>query len=271
MSLEDLKTELQLQGASELTIKNYFLHNQKFLAFIKKSETEITDAEIKKYLAYLLAEKKLAHSTVALVRSALVYYYRDVLGKKLGKIKTPKVGERLPVYLNNNEIKLLIKTAVTFKSKLIVELLYSTGIRLAELLSLKVEDLDLDEKIGKVLGKGNKERLIFLSEKLIKDILKYKKKYNITKGYLILGKDNNPMKSRNVQKIISNLAKKAGINKNVTPHKLRHSFATHLINSGEDIRTIQELLGHSKLQTTQIYTHLSTQKLKKVKNPLDSL
>ncbi len=271
MSLETLKTELQLKGYSPITIKNYTFHNQKFLEFIKKSELDITLQDIKSYLSYLLAKKGLSKPTISLVKSALLFYYNKILQKNFPNINTPKIDARLPVYLTKEEVKNLIQAATKLKSRLIIEILYSSGLRLAELLSLKVENLDFNEKIGKVMGKGNKERLFFLSDKLIDELKTYQKKYNITQGYLILGKNQHQMKSRNVQKIVSNLAKKAGILKKITPHKLRHSFATHLLNSGVDIMVIQELLGHSRLQTTQIYTHLSTQELKKVKNPLDTL
>ncbi len=270
MPLEDIKTELQLKGASELTIKNYLLHNQKFLDFIKKSEKEITEKDVKKYLAYLIAEKKHSPATVSLVRSALLFNYNKVLQKKFANISTPKIEKKLPIYLTKEEVKKLINTATNLKSKLIVEMLYSSGLRLAELLSLKINDLYFNEKSGKVMGKGGKERVFILSERLIKHLQKYIKKYQIT-NYLFLGWNKQSMKPRNVQKIVSNLAKKAGIKKKVTPHKLRHSFATHLLASGTSIRVIQELLGHSKLQTTEIYTHISTEQLKKVKSPLDSL
>jgi len=271
MSLEDIKTELQLKGASKLTIKNYLLHNQKFFEFIKKSESEITEKDIKKYLAYLLAEKKLSNSTVALVKSALLFNYNKILNKGFTSIETPKIEKKLPIYLTKEEIKKMIKAASNLKSRLIVEILYSSGLRIAELLSLKIEDLDLHEKTGKVMGKGNKERVIFISEKLVRHIFKYQKKFHINSGYLFIGKDNQPIKPRNVQKIISNLAKKAGINKKITPHKFRHSFATHLLDSGANLREVQELLGHADLRTTQIYTHVSKEQLKKLKNPLDNL
>ena len=270
MGLDELKTELQLNGYSKLTIRNYLIYNQKFLEFIKKEEPQVTEQDIKKYIAFLLAEQKQAHSSVALVRSALLFYYNTVL-KNNFKIKTPKIEKKLPVYLTKEEVKRLIDSASSLKSKLVIEILYSSGLRVAELLSLKVEDIDLKEKTGRVMGKGSKERMFFISERLVGHLLRYQKKFLINTGYIFSGKNDRQMSSRNVQKIISVTAGRAGINKKVTPHKLRHSFATHLLNSGANIREVQELLGHSDLRTTQIYTHVSKEQLRKIKNPLDSL
>lgn len=270
MGLDEIKTELQLNGASVQTIKNYLIHNKKFLEFIDKSEQDVKEQDVKKYLAYLLAERGLSKSTVALVKSALLYNYNKILKKGFIDVKTPRLSKKLPIYLTKEEVKVLIKSCATMKSRLVVEMLYSSGLRISELLSLKVEDLDLNQNTGKVVGKGDKERMIFLSEKLISHIQKYLKKKKISSGLIFPGKSGQ-INPRTVQKIISDTAKKAGINKQVTPHKLRHSFATHMLNSGANIREVQELLGHSDLRTTQIYTHVSKEQLKRLKNPLDSL
>ncbi len=270
MPLEEIKTELQLKGASELTIKSYIRHNKKFLEFINKDENDVLEQDIKKYLAHLLADQKMAASSVSVVRSALLFNYNEIMQKGFINIKTPKIERKLPVYLTKEEVKRLINAASNLKTKLIVEMLYSSGLRVSEMLSLKLDNIDFDEKIGKIKGKGNKERLFIISERLEKHLQKYALKYDI-KETLFPGLNNQPMKPRNVQKIIANLAEKAEIKKKVTPHKLRHSFATHLLNSGVNIRVIQDLLGHSNLQTTQIYTHVSLEEIKKVKSPLDTL
>lgn len=270
MGLDEIKTELQLKGASKLTIKCYLLHNQHFLEFIEKPEATISEQDLKKYLAHLLAEKNLSASSVALVRSALLFNYNQILKKGFMNISTPKIEKKLPVYLSKEEVKKMLELAPSLKSKMVVEMLYSSGLRVSELLSLKINDLNLADRTGKTLGKGNKERMFILSERVINHLDKYIKEYKIT-NFLFPGQDQQQMQSRNVQKIISNLAQKAGINKKVTPHKLRHSFATHLLNSGVNIRIIQELLGHSNLQTTQIYTHVSLEEIKKIKSPLDEL
>jgi len=167
-------------------------------------------------------------------------------------------------------VKRLIDVVKNKKHKLIIKLLYSSGLRLSELINLKVGDIELEEKIGWVRsGKGKKDRLFIISDKIVDD-LKGQMKRKDGAQFLFEGWDG-AMSARGIQKIVSITAKKAEINKPVHVHTLRHSFATHLLESGEDIRKIQELLGHASLNTTQLYTHLTTEDLKKVKNPLDSL
>jgi len=164
----------------------------------------------------------------------------------------------------------LIESADTLKSRLIISTLYSTGLRVSELVNLKVSDLNLKEKTGWVRkGKGSKDRLFVTSESLAKELQEYlsdKGKDNI---YIFSKK--KPLTTRNIQKIISSVKKRANIGKKATPHTLRHSFATHLLEQGIDIRTIQAMLGHASLSTTQVYTHISSDQLKKVRNPLDNL
>ena len=187
------------------------------------------------------------------------------------KITPPKIPKKLPTVLSKEEVKKLIEVTTHEKSRLIIKLLYATGLRLSECLNLKIEDLELNEKMGWVRsGKGAKDRLFTLPDILINDIQRYTRINGITSGHLFRGRKGS-MTPRNVQKIFNYAGKKAGLNKRVTPHKLRHSYATHLLEAGTDIRVIQELLGHSNLQTTQIYTRVSKEELKKVKSPLENL
>ena len=177
--------------------------------------------------------------------------------------------KKLPTVLTKDEVRNLLSMTKNFKHKLLMEMMYSSGLRVSECVSLKIDDLELDEKMGTVRsGKGRKDRLIILSDALIKDV----------KEYLSKRKDNNPflfpVKDRHIsvrmaQDTVKENAKKAGIKKKVFCHALRSSFATHLLESGTDIRIIQELLGHSNLQTTQRYTKVSTEQLKKIRSPLD--
>lgn len=264
--LKNLASELKLRGFSPRTIKAYMYYNLKFLEYIQKTPEEITQDNIKEYLANQIDKNSVA--TVSLIKSALKFYYDEILNKNIVDFKTPKIEKKLPVVLSREEVKSLIQAAPTRKSKLIIKMLYSSGLRLSECLNLKINDLELDEKIGWVRkGKGAKDRMFILSEKLIKDFEKYLKNH---KG-LYLFSENKPLSPRNVQKIIKRAAEKAGIKKRVTPHKLRHSFATHLLEAGVDVRKIQELLGHSDLSTTQIYTKVSNEELRKIKSPLDNL
>ncbi len=267
--LKKLETELKIRGFSEKTIKAYLFWNKKLLEQANKRPEEITTEDIKNYIAERISEN-VSPKSIVLIKSALKFFYDEVLGKNIVNLKTPKVPKTLPVVLTKEEVKKLIDSIENKKHKLIVKLLYSSGLRLGELVNLKVGNLELNENIGWVRGgKGKKDRMFLISEKLSQELSE------LTKGrkneeFLFVGRKGR-MSERNVQKIIYLAAKKAGIEKPVHPHVLRHSFATHLLESGENIRKIQELLGHSNISTTQIYTHISTEELKKVKNPLDDL
>ncbi len=268
--LEKIKTELRLRGFSDNTVSAYLLHNRKFLEHSKKNPRDVQEDDIKAYLVRLL-EKKLSASSLALVKSALRFYYEEILGRDIFKnIKTPKKEKKLPTVLTKEEIKRMLETVRNNKSKLIISMLYSSGLRLSEVLNLKLNDLELKEKIGWVRkGKGKKDRLFILSETLINELEGHTKNKEPS-SFLFPGK-NGRMSARNIQKIISSTARRANISKKVTPHSLRHSFATHLLGAGIDIRKIQLLLGHSNLNTTQLYTQVSPEELKKIKSPLDEL
>lgn len=268
--LKNLDSELRLRGFSPQTIKAYLFHNQKFLDFIQKGPEDVKEEDIKKFVAYLV-DKKTASSSIILCRAALRFFYEEVLHKPIINFKSPKTQKKLPVVLSKSEVKQLIESAATKKSQLMIKLLYSSGLRLSECINLKIGDVELNEKIGWVRkGKGAKDRLFILSSALAEELKKYLDGKD-TKACVFTNSKNSVLSCRNVQKIVAKAAKRAGINKKVSPHTLRHSFATHLLDAGTDIRKIQELLGHANLQTTQIYTKVSTEELKKVKNPLDEL
>ena len=268
--LDELLTELKLRNFSDKTILAYVTHNKRFLKYVKKNERTITEKDVKSYIAHIISDRKSSPKTAALVKASLKFYYDEILKKKIVNFKTPKIEKHLPTVLTRNEIKKLINNAKTKKSKLILMTLYSSGLRLSECINLKLKDLELEEKIGWVRkGKGGKDRVIILSKTLVEK-LKHHNQTDID-AYLFSNKQGKTLSARNVQKIVARAARKAGIRKRVTPHALRHSFATHLLESGTDIRKIQELLGHANLQTTQIYTKVSTEELKKVKSPLDNL
>ena len=268
--LEELVTELKLRNFSGRTISSYLIHNKKFLEYVKKNENSITRKDVKEYLAHVIFDRKLSPRSAALIKAALKFYYDEVLKKGIVDVKTPKAHKYLPTVLTKNEVRRLIDNAKTRKSRLILMTLYSSGLRISECVNLRLKDLEIDERIGWVRqGKGGKDRMFIISDSLA-GILK---NYDLSNGnsYLFSNKRGLPLSSRNVQKIVNRTAQRAGIRKNVSPHTLRHSFATHLLESGTDVRKIQELLGHANLQTTQIYTRVSSESLKNVKSPLDQL
>jgi len=265
--LKQLETELKLRRRSDKTLKNYMFFNQKFLDFIKKPIDSIDINDLKSYLA-TFSEKSTA--TLSLAISSLRFFYEKILKKEFFKeIEAPKKENKLPVVLTKEEVKQLINGTETSKSKLIISLLYSSGLRVSELVNLKVNDLNLDDKIGWVrAGKGKKDRMFIISDRISEQLKEFFGKHS---NYQYVLSESEPLTTRNIQKIIKHTSKKAGMQKKITPHTLRHSYATHLLESGTDIRYIQELLGHSNLNTTQIYTHVSTEELKKIRSPLDNL
>ena len=262
--LEDLVTELKLRGLRPATVKAYLYHNERFLATVQKQPLLVTQQDIKSYLANYL--DKATPATASLVKSALRFYYDEILKLNIVTFKSPKPSKKLPVVLTKEEVLDLIEAAPTKKSRLLVQMLYGSGLRVSECTGLKVVDVELDACIGWVRsGKGAKDRMIILSDTIIKSLRTYLK----THQHTYLFSKEMPLSSRSVQQMIKRLAEKAGIKKDISPHSLRHSFATHLLQQGTDIRVIQELLGHEYLKTTQIYTKVTQEQIRKVRSPLD--
>ncbi|MBN1275453.1 tyrosine-type recombinase/integrase [Candidatus Woesearchaeota archaeon] len=264
--MDRLRTELELRGYSDATKKKYLKYNADLLKLIGKQADDINKDDIKKYLAYLVGTKKTAARSVNLARAALLFFHNQVLEKSISGVNVPKVQKSLPSVLTKEEVISLITAAKTRKSSFIIQLLYGTGVRVSELCALKRSDLELQQGTGWVRsGKGGKDRMILLPQELYKELER-----KTPQSFVLEGK-NGPLSPRTVQEVVKNAAKRAKIAKKVTPHTLRHSFATHLLEAGNDIRIIQELLGHANLQTTQIYTHVSNERKLRVQNPLDAL
>ncbi len=278
--LKKLETELRLRGFSEKTVKNYLFYNQKFLDFIKKQPEEIEEEDIKSFIAHLMSDKNYKPASTNLAICSLRYFYEKVLEKEIfAKITPPKAEKKIPTVLTKEELTGLFNAVNNKKHRILLELMYSSGLRVSEAVSLKFEDLNLNEKVGIVRqAKGKKDRIIILSNNIIDKLEKYRQKRDKKQLFpdnpFIFPsnkKKDNHMSIRQAQKVINDAAIKAGINKRVFCHSLRSSFATHLLDSGTDIRIIQELLGHSNLSTTERYTKVSTEQLKKVKSPFDNI
>ena len=270
--LENLETELKIRGYSPATLKKYLEYNKKFLAFTGKSARSITGQDVKKYMAHLMTEKGHKPATINLTVSAIKFYYAIMLKKPIfSDIKLPKIEKKIPTVLTKKEVKDLLASTKNPKHRLLIEFLYSSGLRVSEAVKLKVNDLDLNEKMGYVRsGKGKKDRNIILSTNLIKSLNSYLSNRKTPSEYIFQSKGHH-ISVRMAQKVVQDSAKQAKIKKRVFCHALRSSFATHLLEAGTDIRIIQELLGHSDISTTQRYTKVSTEQLKKVKSPLDNL
>lgn len=266
--LHRLETEIKISKFSPYTLRNYLEFNKKFLEHSNKQPEQIEQQDIKNFLADKMSERAAISNILFL--SSIRFAYTNILGKDptLG-IKRPKNEKKIPSVLTKEEVIQLINAVENRKSRLIIQLLYSSGLRVSELVNLKKQDLDFNENTGWVrAGKGKKDRMCFISKKLSKKLKKYLEK---KKDWIYVFSENKPLTTRNIQKIVQKAAAKAGINKQVHPHTLRHSHATHLMDAGVDIRKIQQILGHASISTTQIYTHISNEQLKSIKNLLDEL
>lgn len=263
---------------SSHTILNYKLDLEDFNKFLAGTELEKVDyLSLRKYLA-VLKEKSLGPRTINRRLSALRSFFRFLA--RDGYLKTnpilmlssPKLDKHLPAFMTEDEVIKLISSALpkdekdlmSLRDRAILETFYSTGMRISELVGLNVPDLDLIGGIAKVMGKGKKERVVPVGDIASAAIRKYLDKRKSTQEAIFLNKNGRRITTRGVRGIVLKYIKKAGIKQGVSPHTLRHSFATHLLNRGADLRTVQELLGHANLSTTQIYTHLTTDKLKSV-------
>ncbi len=269
-ALKSLEVEMRLRGFSRRTSKTYLYYNSKFLDFANKYPEEIVESDIREFLAYKMSYN--SNGSIGLIKSALKFYYVEILKKNLSSIKTPRGDKTLPVVLTKKEIRDLLDKTENMKHRLLIELLYSTGLRLSECINLKYGDLDLDNNIGWVRkGKGGKDRIFIISDLFKKDLIYYREECGLGQDRFIFEVNGRKMSPRGIQSAIKISAKRAGIQKSVHVHTLRHTFATHLLENSVDIRKIQQLLGHSNLQTTQIYTQVSSDEIKKIKSPLDML
>lgn len=269
--LDKLKIELKISKNSDYTIRNYLRANQALLDFCDKQPDKITEDDVKAYMAENLSDK--ASSSIIVFLSSIRYAYSNILKNDITQgIKRPKRERKIPAVLTKDEVRKLFDITPTKKSRLMLELIYACGFRVSELINLKVIDLNFDEMIGHVRqAKGKKDRIFNIPKFLAKKLEKQCKNQQENNQEFLFTGPKGKLTDRNLQKIVRVVSKKAGINKEVSPHTLRHSFATHLLENGVDIRKIQELLGHADLSTTQIYTHISTEELKKIPSPIDSL
>ena len=263
--LNKLKRELEIRNFSKKTLKSYLFSVNKFLEYAKNKE--LNENTVKNYIQILI--KKLNPSTVSSSISAIEFFFENVLEERI-KLKHPKRNKTIPEILTTDEIKKLIEVTTNIKHKLILKLLYGCGLRVSEVVNLKKPDLNFQEELIHIkLSKGKKDRFVKIPES-IKQALESYSKLN-EQETLFPSSREGKLTTATIQKIVKNSAKKAGIKKNVHPHTLRHSFATHLLEQGIDLRIIQKLLGHSDIKTTQIYLQVSNQLIKNIKSPLDNL
>lgn len=269
--LEKLKVELKISKNSEHTIRNYARANTELLDFCKKNPEQVKSQDVKNFIASKISN--MSAPSIIVFLSAIKYAYSNLLKEDITEgIKRPKKERKIPPVLTKEEVVRLIDSIGNKKSKLIVSLLYACGFRVSEITSLKISDLSFEEKIGYARqAKGRKDRVFNIPEFLIEELKQQAENQKQRKEMYLFSGRNGKLTERNIQKIIKRATIAAKIKKDVHPHTLRHSFATHLLENKVDIRLIQELLGHSNLSTTQLYAHVSSEELKKIKSPIDDL
>ncbi|MBI2451541.1 tyrosine-type recombinase/integrase [Candidatus Pacearchaeota archaeon] len=266
--MKRVEISLKARGLSQKTVKSYLFYISEFISYTNKSNNNFLREDIEKYLAHL-KDKNYTNITLNIALSAINFLY-DLLGIRINKIKRPKREKHLPVVLSKEEVGQLISVTNNTKHKLILQTIYGLGLRVSELQNLKNEDIDFDRNLVLIKdAKCKKDRYIFLPLSL-RDKLKSHIILNQNQRYLFEGR-NGKITIKTIQKVFENALKKSGVKKKAHCHTLRHSFATHLLENGVDIRIIQKLLGHTKLETTQIYTHVSNFQIQNIKSPLDSL
>ena len=260
-----LKKELKLRNFSPSTIKGYLYSVKKFLEYSENKG--LNENALKEYVIKFLDRKN--PSTVAKDYFAIKFFFENVLHQKVN-LPTIKRNKTLPEILTINEIKRLLESTSNIKHKLIIKLLYGGGLRVSEIVNLKNRDINFEEGLIHIkMAKGKKDRFVKIPESISLELESYIKLNN--SEILFPSNRGGKLTIKSIQKIVQNSAKKAGIRKRVYPHLLRHSFATHLLEQGTDLRIIQKLLGHSNIKTTQIYTQISQASIKNIKSPLDNI
>ena len=272
------------KGYSKKTIISYEKDLELFNKYLKENKiTNINNINydtIRKYLSYMHDNKYEASSISRKISTLRTFFKYNIKEKNIKNnpmtlISNPKKEKKLPKYLNYEEMERLLNSIDTselegIRNKLIIELLYSTGIRVSELVNIKIKDIKIKEQQINILGKGNKERIVLFGEQA-KEMIKiylnaYKElfKGNIYNSYLLINNKGKQLSTNKIELIVKDVLRKSALKLNISPHTLRHTFATHMLDSGADLKSVQELLGHENLKTTAIYTHVSNERLKNV-------
>lgn len=266
---------IESKNYSDKTLLSYINDLYYFYMFIKKDLDKVNDEDIRDYLEYLNLQKEKSSSIrrkISSLKSFYKFLYKnDYIDKKnypLSKVSLPKLEKKLPKFIYYNDLLEIINESNNSKDnirdRLIIEMLYATGVRVSELINIKVSDIDFNNRRIIVCGKGNKERIVYYGE-YAEEVLKEYLNVHIRKSdYLFANTKGDKLTDRGVRYIIDKIMNKLSVKVHVTPHVLRHTFATDMLNNGCDIKVVQELLGHSSLKATEIYTHVTNERLKEV-------
>ena len=268
---EEYLLKLELKRYANSTVRTYVSFFEMFINHYKEKELNtIDERDIRAFLQTLI-HRNVSNSYLNQAINAIKFYYEVVLGmpNRFYEIERPRKESKLPTVISKEEVLSIIESTNNIKHRCIVQLLYSSGLRRSELLNLKLIDVDSKRMLLRVEGsKGNKDRYTLLSQTALADLRMYFKEWK-PKKYLFEGQTGGKYSAESVVKIVKRASAKSGTKQSVTPHVFRHSFATHLLESGVDLRQIQVLLGHGSSKTTEIYTHVATNTFKNIKNPLD--
>jgi integrase/recombinase XerD len=263
-----------LKNYSQRTIRIYSDHIRQFLESWKDNDVKDLSAEdISSFVHTTLTETNYSRSYQNQMINAIKLYYRVMQNRNFDRLDLPrpKKEKKLPIIFSRDEIISIIRSTINLKHKTVITLIYATGIRLGEVVNILVRDIDFQRKLIHIrAGKGKKDRIVPLPEILVKQLRVYLDQY-IPNEYLFGGWKNQQYSTRSVQKVLKQALVRAGIQKNASVHSLRHTFATHALEDGIDIRLIQEILGHSNIKTTEIYTHISNATILSITSPIDKL
>lgn len=273
-AIEEMIKSLKLKDYSDNTIRTYLTMFKMFLQFYPdRDPEEMNDEQIREYLLFLVDKKNVSQSYQNQAINAIKYYYEQVLGRltKSYYLQRPKHASRLPQVLSEEEVTLIFSKVSNIKHRTILFLIYSAGLRISEAINLKITDIDSSRGLILVVaGKGKKDRTTLLSQTILLMLREYYKRYK-PRIYLFEGQFGDKYSPESVQSVFRRALAESGIKKHATVHTLRHSFATHLLERGTDLRYIQELLGHNSSKTTEIYTHITKKGFMKIVSPLDNL
>lgn len=274
-AIKDYRDQMFLKRYSQNTIKIYLTQFGKFLKFYeRKFSTDLTDEDVKHYLLTIFNEREVSLSLHKQIICSIKFFYEKILRRETKSyyLEIPKTKQqKLPVILSKSEVTAIINCTNNLKHKAILSTIYSGGFRISEAIDLHISDIDSDRMVINIRGgKGAKDRVTILSDELLTLLRDYFRKYR-PKTWLFENQQSSQISARFVQSFFVGALKKSRVNKKASVHTLRHSFATHLLEDGVEVSTIQKLLGHKSIKTTEIYTHITSKALKGIKSPFDDL